>query len=435
MGLVPTPSASEAISSPLRKRRADLFMTAVVLTAIGLPFLLAPVRAHILGPAGRGEFAFFQSTLTIMAAAANSGIRLAYYQSCISGARRFSAGILPTLGWSFLGSLAVCVPAAFISQNNFSGALAIFVLSCSLLAPGYAILQVEAANAQLLGRRALVAGVTVVPSTVEFVGNIGLLLLHTLTVLNAIVTTFAAEIAKSSMALVARARDRKSLDGPIYRDRALSQNLTRLSFRYAPTTAAPILAGNIDVFIFAIFLPASEIGFYAVAKLGYTVMILLGVTFEGLTISTLEKHGLRGVAKIILGFGFFLAASLGLVGTLLIPFLFGNAFEPAAFAFPIGATAGFLAYTFVTLSTVASRTGRGNATLFSAGMLLAAAIVGCIGVSFVPNVGVVLMAVALTFAQLVGVIAVLVNIRAGRSLVPSISRTLEPAPIDEGQSR
>jgi O-antigen/teichoic acid export membrane protein len=360
-------------------------LAAAVIAASLLPFLLAPIRARLFGPDGRGEFAFFQSSFTILAAVSALGYRHAYYQEAQN-----TPGYTPNLGRAgkFLTlavGLAVGLPLSAVAFAEVSAPVGVGLAVAAFGGPLFAYTQLVAADAQWHGRRAEVAALAGGPPTAEFALNILLLFLQKLNVATAMA---AAETLRIGTAIFAGGRRKRAPQDSESRSDGLEaadpKNPVRLfstAALLAPAVLAPLLASNIDAVIYGALGSAVLLGYYAVAKIATSVLILAATTLEGRFLRLTAAKGITyaiGLAVLALGA---LAVFGAAVGYLVVPPLFGEAFRPSALALPATATAGGAAGLFVLLGAQAARVGHSRAALLTAVSCFVLVAVGCFVIS------------------------------------------------------
>lgn len=386
-------------------------MTSAIVLAAVLPLALAPIRARVLGPSGRGEFAYFQAALSVITAVSAIGIRHAYYAVTTPGdPRPHLKSRRITLSASGL-SLGLGIPLAWIGFASLSSTVGWSILIVALGGPLFAMTQLEVASAQRDGRRKRIVAFAGLPSLVEFVGNIALLALRSLTLWTAITVTLFSELSRSLAGIRARALDKPHL-AP--RDMVVLRTFEKASWILAPATLVPILASNIDSLIYGALAPTSQLGLYAVAKIATSILLLGAITLEGYFLQDVFQRGLRkalgrnGLALIGV------AAAGAVLGLLLVPLLFGAAYHAAALAFPLSATAGTLGVIYVWFSAHLASRGLQRLSLISAAAVLITLTAGCFIVTRFPSINPEIMIVPLIVAYLAGSLTSLVALRRRR---------------------
>ncbi len=382
--------------------RKDAVLVAGTMFASALPFLLAPVRAQLLGPAGRGEFAYFQSSIMIIFAVSALGIRHAVYRAQKQGLERFQYGTLPLLGFSLVVSVACGAVLAAFASNGLSTEVAAVVLVVSLFGPIYAVTQLEVANAQLSHHRKRIGVLAGAPAVLEFVVSVVLVVVRQLNVATAIATTLFAELVRNIASVSWRAADRRRADLTSRTQSRWDTGLLRTSIIAAPAVAVPVLASNLDMIIYGALVGSTPLGMYAVAKLGFTVMVLTALTLEGRIVRRLAHTGPRRSAIVIVGLALPLAAFVALGGVALFPLAFGSAYEEARVAFPIAAAAGVFGAVFVSFLAISAYNERQRAALLAAVVSLATLAVGAVLVSALGVATASTMCSVLLIAQIVG---------------------------------
>ena len=306
----------------------------VATIAVGLlPILLAPLRARELSPDGRGEFAFFQSAFTIISAAGALGGRHAYY--AMRGAGQSDSPLLgPGAAISaWIAAGAVGAPLLVISLFQHSIPTSILIAAILAAGPLHLFVQLQLARAQYERQALRVALTTGVPALWEFVANLVLVAANAMTVLSVSAATAVAEVLRGIVSRRRRAHAPRDL-------RAVRRKYNRQLWRYAPVGIMPMLVSNIDVIVYGATLPQNELGYYAVAKLAVTLLIFATVVIEGRFVRS-EQQFARSALFTLLSLG--VTALLGgILGTSLVPPLFGSAYQPAADVFGLMAAVGFV---------------------------------------------------------------------------------------------
>lgn len=388
--------------------RRDVLLVAIVGISAILPFLLAPIRAQILGPAGRGEFAFFQSSVTAVGIFAALGLRFACYEISFLSENRFGFRMRRLVIYSMLGASVVIAPTTWIAFREISPAVGFAILATLVLAPGAALVQIETANANYLQRRHRIASVSSVPPVFEFLITLLLVIVQKFNLLLALMVTLGAEAIRTTMAAVWYFRDKsRREDRSNLTDKALERRLMVSSFKNAPAVVTPLLSGNLDVLLFALWAPTTVLGHYAVAKLGFSVLVILGGVLEGRFLASFRRHTrIRGLVNVVCCAAV-LAAACGLSGWVLTPIIFGPDFIPSAHAFPLLAAAGGLALVFACLSAATAQNG--VSSVYPGVVVLSSLALGCFLVPLMVGTDVVSLTFALVFAQLIGVVVVTVQ--------------------------
>lgn len=376
-------------------------LVAAVMVAAILPLVLAPLRARLLGPSGRGEFAFFQSSLTVIGAMSGLGLRHAYYEKALSSEQRFvlSSRRISLTGW--LLSLAAGLPLAVIAAASFSGPLAAAILVVSLGGPLFALTQIEVANAQLAGNQRRVSLFAGGPGLVEFVTSVILIIVREFSIVTAILASFVSELGRAAFTLWARALDRGPLATPAP---LLTKQLLASAWKFAPATLVPLLASNVDTLIYGAIATSSNLGLYAVAKLATNLLVLAALSLEGWFLASASRHGLfRALFRALL-----IVAPLAVVGGLAgreaVPLIFGQPYLASSEAFPLTAAAGFLGSLYVWTTALCAVSGRQRMSMVSAAFVLGGMVVSCVVVAVQPHVNPVTMSLPLIFAYTLGVL-------------------------------
>jgi O-antigen/teichoic acid export membrane protein len=354
---------------------------------------------------GRGEFAYFQSSIAIIFAVSALGVRHASYRARQTGASRFDNSNRALLIFAFVVSTAAGIVLAVLAGHGLNIWIAILVLAAGLFGPIYALTQMEVANAQLGRYRRRVAVLSGAPAVVEFVLNLALVFIRQLGIATAIAATVLAETVRNAAALQWRFGDRRRIGLP---GMGLQPGapLLRSSLIAAPAVLVPMLASNLDSIIYGSLLGAKALGMYAVAKLGYTLFLLVAVTAEGYVVTRLAHRSPLRSLLLLLAFAAPFGAAIGVVGFAAFPFFFGTPFEEARVAFPSAVAAGIVGTVFISLLAIAAFNGRQRASFVAAlGSLLALAL-GALVVSMIGMATATEMCYALLAAQVVGVLMI-----------------------------
>lgn len=384
----------------------DFALIAATILAAGLPFLLAPIRAQVLGPAGRGEFAYFQSSMSILFAVSALGVRHAVYRTKRSGPARFESSNRAVLTFALIASVLAGVVLVTLARNTMSPLVAVTVMVASLLGPVYALTQLEMANSQLGRYRKRIATLAGAPAVVEFACSLLLLFIKQFSVMTAIWATLLAEAVRNSAAIFWRLRDRKlARPSAVFRDKS-GILLLRASLIAAPAVLVPILASNLDSIIYGSMLGASSLGMYVVAKIGFSVFVLMAITAEGFVVARLAHR--KPIESLILLalVGTPVAAIASGLGLVLFPYFFGDAFEQARVAFPIAVSAGVMGAGFVSFLSIAAFNGRQRSAFLAAVVSLLALGLGAVAISLFVTPNASEMCLVLLGAQTLGVLQI-----------------------------
>lgn len=394
--------------------RRDFILVAVVSFAAIMPFLLAPIRAQILGPAGRGEFAFFQSSVTAAGIFSALGLRFACYELNFLKSHRFSFRISRLFIYAMLGAGIIIVPTTWVAFNEISPIVGFAIAATLLLAPGAALVQIETANANFVQRRERIAKLSSVPPVFEFLVTLVLVVLQKFNLLFALLITLGAEAIRTTTAGIWYFRDRhKHNHRSSAVDRRMEKRLVTASFKNAPAVVTPLLSGNLDILLFALWAPTTVLGHYAVAKLGFSVLVIIGSVLEGRFLASFRRQSkIRGLVNVVVCAGV-LAAVCGITGWWLVPIIFGMEFTPSAMAFPFLAGAGGLALLFACLSAATAQDSKSS--VYPGLAVLLSLAVTCLAIPAVVGTDVVSLTWALVAAQLVGVIFVAIQFLKGGS--------------------
>jgi O-antigen/teichoic acid export membrane protein len=379
----------------------DSLMILVVGISAALPFLLAPLRAQVLGPAGRGEFAFFQSSLTTVAVASALGVRIACYQVGFLSDNRFTIGYFRMGVLSIVSASFLVIPLTVIAFMQFSATTAFMIAALVLLAPSFVINQIEFATASYGHHRGKIANASSLPALIEFVFSVVAFAAHQYTLLVGVFTAIFAQVARLVVAWKWHLQDRGKLSAAQRRRvPRLERALYRASLKNAPAAVIPLLSGNLDVLIFGTMISTDVLGHYVVAKLGFTALLIVASVFEGRAIGLVTNLGrIRGLITIGAVAGV-LVLLCGTAGWVLTPIVFGPEFVASAYAFPLLATAGGLAFVFVCVSAVNAQANK--ASLWPGATILLTLIPSCVLLSQFFGPDVVVISLGLVTAQGVG---------------------------------
>lgn len=371
-----------------------------------LPLLLAPVRAQLLGPAARGEFAFFQSSLTLVAAVAGLGLRHAAYSLGAVGERRFDTSLRPVLiTGTLLGGLAAA-PLLAIASRSMSAPVVWALIAVLVFLPGYVSHQFELATVQSRGATGRIAAGVAGPGVVEFLGTLTAVIARSLTLTVALAVTAVAEVWRILLALSWRLRD------PARRERrradaASGRALARAALVFAPAGVLPVVGLSVDVLVYGALVPATALGVYVVAKIGLALMGPFAAVMEGRALRTAGERGVRAVC-VRYGAMFALVALLvSAVGSPLMVPLFGEEYAEARFALPIAAAAGAIRALYVLLLAVAAARGRGRLSVVASAAVAVATAAGALLYGLLGHGHSVLMTAILLGAQTIGLVVLL----------------------------
>ena len=334
-------------TSPFRWGR---LLPALTIVASVLPLLLAPVRARELSPDGRGEFAFFQSSFTIISTFGALGARHAYYSLRAAG---LPDGQLlgPQAALSAWGASAFLgLPLFFISLTQHSGATTALIAVAILLGPMHLYVQLQLARAQYDGRAHRIAITTATPAVWEFLSNLVLAVANWMMVLSVSLATMAAELLRAVVSRGSR---------PVRSSAEDRKRYTQLLWRYAIVGAMPMLVANVDVIVYGALIPQAELGYYVVARLAVTLLVFGTMVLEGRFVA--RDGQFARTATIMLSVLAVAALVGGTAGTYLIVPIFGRDYAPAASIFGVMAAVGFAAGAHLLFSAHAAGRQR-NAT-------------------------------------------------------------------------
>ena len=387
-------------------------MTSAIVLAAVLPLALAPIRARVLGPSGRGEFAYFQAALSV--------------HNCRLGdrdparlLRSYNAGGSATPSEESQNHF-VCQRAEPGSRYPFGlDRIRVPVVHRRLVYPHRGARRTVVCHDAAGGRKRPARrqtqadrGLCRVAFSRRICGNIALLALRSLTLWTAITVTLFSELES----LPRWNTPPRALDKPHLapRDMVVLRTFEKASWILAPATLVPILASNIDSLIYGALAPTSQLGLYAVAKIATSILLLGAITLEGYFLQDVFQRGLRkalgrnGLALIGV------AAAGAVLGLLLVPLLFGAAYHAAALAFPLSATAGTLGVIYVWFSAHLASRGLQRLSLISAAAVLVTLTAGCFIVTSFASINPEIMIVPLIVAYLAGSLTSLVALRRRR---------------------
>lgn len=310
----------------------DGLLTVALFVASVAPLLLAPVRARLLGPEDRGAFAMFQASFALVAAFSMLGVRHAAYGAGLPVARRPP---LALAAWSLLAATLLAAPLAVVAHLRDQTAVAVILLGCVVLAPGWMLFQLEVASTSLRRRRKELACLIGAPPLVDLVVTGVLVLLRSLSLTATIVVAVLAELVRIAIAVVILRRRRGEASGG-----TTPSTFVRSALARTPASVLPQMSMHVDVLVFAATVPLSVLGVYAVSRIGYMLLTPVSIALEGRAIALGAEHGTpRAVLFSLLVCGAaFLTMAPG--GAWLIPFVFGEAFAAAAPAFVVMCAAG-----------------------------------------------------------------------------------------------
>lgn len=399
---------SKPAISAVRSKRGlgfdSLLVIAVGASAV-LPFLLAPLRAQILGPSGRGDFAFFQSSFTTIGVAAALGVRFACYQVGFLGDNRFSISYWKMSLLSIAAALTVIIPMAWVAAVQFSPIVFWSIAFTTLLAPSFVMNQIELASANDTNNRIRIGTASSLPAILEFAVTLVFFLAQRFNLVVGIVTAIFAQVARFATVWAWHFKDRRRAV-PTYVQRKPKAEIALLTatFRNAPAAVIPLLSGNLDVLIFGVLSSSDVLGHYVVAKLGFSAMLISAAVLEGRAIAFVRNRG-RAVGLGLIGaVSIFLAVLCGLGGWLLTPIVFGLDFVASANAFPVLSAAGALAFVFVCVSAINAQ--RNSVSCWPGLGILLTLVGGCCLLAALFPSDVVALSYGLLLAQAVGVLIV-----------------------------
>ncbi|TFB95885.1 lipopolysaccharide biosynthesis protein [Cryobacterium sp. HLT2-28] len=384
----------------------DALLVAGMLLASLLPLVLAPVRAQILGPTGRGEFAYFQSAITIIYAVSALGVRHAVYQKREIGAARFLTSKKPVFAVALAASLTSAALLAVLAGEGFNPWIDVIILIIGCFGPIYALTQLEIGNAQLGRYRRRIAITAGGPAVVEFAAGMVLLAIRQFNLGTVVAGTMLAELLRNSAGVFVYVRDRRQMGISNTNGTESGMPLLRASLLAAPAVLVPILASNLDSIIYGAMLGPATLGMYAVAKLGFTLLVLASLTAEGYVVSRwASRRPLQFLVRFVL-IGLPIAAFVSTLGFVLFPFFFGSAFEEARRAFPLAVGAGMCGAVFVSCLSIAAFNNRQKPAVVAATFSMAALSLGAIGIGLIGRPGPSEMCLVLMVAQIVGVVLI-----------------------------
>ncbi|MDW4573866.1 oligosaccharide flippase family protein [Microbacterium sp. M3] len=348
--------------------RGQAGLTATVLVAAALPFILTPWKAQALGPSGRGEVGFFGATFSIILGCAALGIRYAYYEVRSRQPERLSVVGRRLLVLAYGVAGVATLLALLVASRSMSPAIMIALAVAWLISPVQLFTQTELSEAQAAQRRMRVAALSSTPALFESAATLLLLLGQRMTVAASVFVTMTSEVLRGLVAGLFRRRDR-SVDTPWF-------DLSRRSVVLAPIGLLPIVVANLDTVVFAWFVPNAVLGEYSVSKLAINVMLLIAVTLEGRVARGLPHR--RGFTLVVVALGA-CAATGAALGYLLTPILFGEEFEATRYAFLVTSIAGWFGSIFTLAAARGAWNGRGRvanvASVVAASVILASSLV------------------------------------------------------------
>lgn len=391
--------------------RSEFHLVLFVTAFNALPFVLAPMKAAALGPAERGYFAYFQAALLIIINISVLGSRLSAYKNSAFKSRRFDVPARPlvTLTLPIALLLGLCT---LVLKVDLPLAVQIGIGVAAITAPLYTVLQVEMAHvqSQFLSMRILM--LSAIPTAVDFILSASLLAFGHFTLRSAIAIALLAESARLGVVLtsrlVDRSRYRRAQDGSDQTRPDRLGTFWRDSLRYSLPSGAPVLTSNVDVLIFGAVASPSELGLYAIAKIGFNLTQLAGQSVEGRALAALRagprSKAFRRTSTSFVG----LCGLIALMGSGAVLILFPNEFSPAAQVVPVLVAGGaFFTYSRWVLANLAIV---GNAA--ASWMVSLLTIAACVGssclIAATGNQSVMTMGILFTSAQLVSLICVTV---------------------------
>src|SRR4051794_7965415 len=126
--------------------RGDVLLSLAILAATAAPLLLSPVRAWLLGPEGRGNFALFQADLSAIAAVGMLGARLASYSLQLDQRVRRDVPLRGLMLSGMTVALLLTAPLAVLAYSSAGSLIGWCVAACFLLVPGWILCQLELAR-------------------------------------------------------------------------------------------------------------------------------------------------------------------------------------------------------------------------------------------------------------------------------------------------
>ena len=320
-------------------------LTATVLLAAALPFLLTPWKAQALGPSGRGEVGFFGAAFTIILACAALGVRYAYYEVRSEHGARVRLRISRIILLAYAAAAVATGAFVAVGARSMSTAVIVALVIAWMISPVQLLTQTELAESHSGLKRRRVAALSSTPALFESAVTLLLLVARQMTVVASIIVTTISEVLRGLVAAVFRRADRHAAGRPL--------DITRRSLVLAPVGLLPIIVANVDTIVFAWFVPTAVLGEYSVAKLAINVMLLIALTIEG----TVVTAGRRQVAVIVAGLTICAVAGAAL-GYALTPILFGPGFDATRYAFIVTSVAGLFGALFTLVAARRSWSGR-----------------------------------------------------------------------------
>lgn len=312
---------------------------------------LAPFRAALLGPAGRGELALVQTWISLLALAGALGVRQALYEASPSRGNVETVDVRPGIALCLATSASVAVVLFLL--NGGSTELAWILVLAAAVGVFYAVYQLEVASAQLDGRHLHCLLLLAVPAWIDLALSIPALLAGFYSVRVALTIIGLVELVRLSTAVSVRLA-RES-------NRVRVAGFWRRAARLTPLSFLPAVAGQSDVVILAMIYETKEIGPYALAKMAYSIMLLPGTVLEGRVVSQSRAESVKSGAtywlKLASGVGV-LACAVGVTTAWGIRQFFSDDFALAALYAPVLAASGAVAVAITLMSAVAVSRGR-----------------------------------------------------------------------------
>ncbi|WP_104173223.1 hypothetical protein [Arthrobacter sp. Y81] len=309
---------------------------------------------------------------------------------------------------SVLAATIVILPLSWVAATSFSPLIFWSIVGTVLLAPSFVMNQIEFANANHGQLRARIGIAASMPAVLEFAVTLGAFLFQRFSLAVAIFTAIGAQAARLVTAWQWHLNDRSKVRRRDRRRRPDTESaLLKASFRNGPASVIPLLSGNLDVIIFGMLTSTDVLGHYAVAKLGFSAVLIAATVLEGRVIGLVAKRGRGKTLMIILGIASLLTVLCGAAGWYLTPIVFGTDFSASALAFPLLAAAGGLAFTFVCLSAINAQ--RRKASLWPGLSILTVLILGCFVLGTFLGSSVIAISFGLIAAQGVGLAIILIQ--------------------------
>ena len=382
--------------------RNDFTLLAAITISSALPFTLAPLKAAALGPADRGNFAYFQAGILVITNLSILGSRLSAYKNHLTGTGRLNVRRSPL----FLLTLPLAALLAFlivILNPGLPRIVQMGIVAAAIVAPFFTLLQIELANAQMENHATRILLVTVVPILLDFAGSALLLARGEFTLRSVVVLAVGVEFARVAFAIGGYAKDarRASRVGGPNRPTVRNRPFWRDSLKFAIPATAPVLSSNVDILIFAALVRPAQLGIYSVAKIGFSLILVASQSLEGKMIAGLNA-GIRHRDFLHPLWAFtLLSISLSAGATSAVLIFFPHSFAAAASLISILVIAGWLfSLARWTLAHFAAQ-GRADIAAASSVAIILVSVIGPAGMALAPAFGPLEMSIAFAGVQAV----------------------------------